>query len=114
MPVTRLEVENLRLYQQAELEPDPHINLIVGENASGKTTLLEALYLLGTGRSFRANGLDSLQTHARDFFRVSADFQPGSDSTTPETLVPRETTANPRGHVAPWHVAENRSDCPGK
>lgn len=76
MPVTRLEIENLRLYRQVALDPDPGANLIVGPNASGKTTLLEALHLLGTGRSFRTGGLDSLQGHDSDFFRVSVQFQP--------------------------------------
>jgi len=77
MPVNRLEIENLRLYRQAVLEPDARANLIVGENASGKTTLLEALHLLGTGRSFRTGGLDSLQAHHSDFFRVGVEFQAG-------------------------------------
>lgn len=76
MPVNRLEIENLRLYRQAVLEPDPRANLIVGENASGKTTLLEALHLLGTGRSFRTGGLDNLLAHDSEFFRVSVEFQP--------------------------------------
>lgn len=85
MPVTRLEIENLRLYRQATLEPDPRANLIVGENASGKTTLLEALHLLGTGRSFRSGGLDSMQAHGSAFFRVSVDFQ-GRSGDSPQQL----------------------------
>lgn len=81
MSVKRLEIENLRLYRQAVLEPDPRANLIVGANASGKTTLLEAVHLLGTGRSFRSGGLDNLQAHDSDFFRVGVEFQ--SDPSDP-------------------------------
>lgn len=78
MPVTRIEIENLRLYRQAELRPDPCANLILGENASGKTTLLEALHLLGTGRALRGSSLESVQSHDRDYFRVQADYDPGA------------------------------------
>ena len=47
-------VTHLRNIESAYLKFDAHLNFIVGANASGKTSLLEAIYLLGTGRSFRA------------------------------------------------------------
>ena len=49
----RLQVTDFRCLQAAELEPSPGLNLIVGANASGKTSLLEAIFVLGRGRSFR-------------------------------------------------------------
>lgn len=54
MVVALLRGENLRLYRSLEIRPHPRLNLIVGSNASGKTSLLEALFLAGRGRSFRA------------------------------------------------------------
>ena len=45
-----------RCLESVSLDPDPHLNLIAGQNASGKTSLLEAIYYLGRGRSFRASG----------------------------------------------------------
>ena len=51
--LVKLQVDNFRCLQQVELEPAPGINLITGENASGKTSLLEAIFVLGRGRSFR-------------------------------------------------------------
>lgn len=53
--LSRLAGENFRLFERFELAPRPGLNLILGANASGKTTLLEAIYSLGRGSSFRAN-----------------------------------------------------------
>lgn len=68
MSLGYLSVRDLRCVQAAELELDPRSNLIVGPNAGGKTTLLEAIFLLSCGRSFRSNRLDELvRTGATEF-----------------------------------------------
>lgn len=46
--------------QSADVVFDPHFTLVSGPNASGKTSLLEALYVLGRGRSFRTRRLEHL------------------------------------------------------
>lgn len=74
MPLTLLEVENLRLFEKFRVMPDRRLNLIVGDNASGKTSLLEAIHLLGTGRSFRATQLNQLIRHTTTSFLVSGIF----------------------------------------
>lgn len=58
MYVKELELKNFRNYESLDLEFDPRINLITGRNAQGKTNLIEAVYLISMGRSFRA-GRDS-------------------------------------------------------
>lgn len=54
MGLKSLSVAGLRCFDEAGLEPATGLNLVTGQNASGKTTLLEAIFLLGRGRSFRA------------------------------------------------------------
>jgi DNA replication and repair protein RecF len=54
MSIERLIVSNVRNIESVALDPDAHVNLLVGENGSGKTSLLEAIYILGRARSFRA------------------------------------------------------------
>ncbi len=54
MAVTELRIRDLRCLSEVAIEPAPGLNLITGPNASGKTSLLEAIYILGRGRSFRA------------------------------------------------------------
>ena len=50
MALARLEVDEFRCIERARLAFDPHYNLFVGPNASGKTSLLEAVFFLGRGR----------------------------------------------------------------
>lgn len=67
MSLIRLDVFNLRPFEKSRLEPCTGLNLVVGENASGKTSLLEAIHVLATGRSFRSQRIDPVIRHgARD------------------------------------------------
>ncbi|MBE9549866.1 MAG: DNA replication/repair protein RecF [Proteobacteria bacterium] len=54
MQVLKLNITNFRNIEQASLEPHPRLNLIIGTNGAGKTSLLECLVLLSKGRSFRS------------------------------------------------------------
>jgi DNA replication and repair protein RecF len=60
MTLQRIQVSDFRCLHSAELEFDPKFTLISGPNASGKTSLLESIYVLGRGRSFRTRRLDHL------------------------------------------------------
>jgi len=60
MALRRLQVSDFRCVQAATLTLDSKFTLIHGPNGSGKTSLLEAIYVLGRGRSFRTRHLDRL------------------------------------------------------
>jgi len=60
MTLRRVQVSDFRCLHSAELDLDPQFTLISGPNASGKTSLLESIYVLGRGRSFRTRRLDNL------------------------------------------------------
>ena len=68
MPIQRFTAENFRCLENVELELEPDYNLIVGPNASGKTSLLEALSYLGRGRSFRGAATADLVRHGEKDF----------------------------------------------
>jgi DNA replication and repair protein RecF len=68
--LSRLQVTDFRCLQSADLSVDPHFTLVSGPNASGKTGLLEAIYVLGRGRSFRTRRLEHLIRHGVDRFVV--------------------------------------------
>lgn len=64
-----LEITNFRSYEKARFELNPGVTLVVGPNASGKTNLLESLYVLASTKSFRAKDRDLIR-HGQDFFRL--------------------------------------------
>ena len=63
MYLTRLDIHGIRNICSASLSPIDGINLFYGSNGSGKTSLLEAIYLLGRGRTFRSRYTNTLINH---------------------------------------------------
>ena len=55
MYLKRMRLENFRNYESAQVDFNRNKNLILGENAQGKTNLVEAAYLCAFARSFRTN-----------------------------------------------------------
>jgi DNA replication and repair protein RecF len=55
MQLTRVSLSNFRNYAQLDLEPVAGLNVFIGANAQGKSNLLEAIAMLGTGKSFRTS-----------------------------------------------------------
>jgi len=70
MSLAELTFENLRCIEKAELSFGPGTTLIFGANGAGKTSILEAAYLLGRGRSFRTRLNERLIRHGQTFARV--------------------------------------------
>ncbi|MEJ7728446.1 MAG: AAA family ATPase [Polyangiaceae bacterium] len=65
------EVRNLR---RVDLSPAPRVNVIAGNNGQGKTSLLEAIYLVATSRSFRTSALAEVGQHGAEAASVRARF----------------------------------------
>jgi DNA replication and repair protein RecF len=71
----RVQVTDFRCLQSAALDLDPRFTLISGPNASGKTSLLEAIYVLGRGRSFRTRRLEHLIRNDTERFVVFGEVE---------------------------------------
>ncbi|MBA3581451.1 MAG: DNA replication/repair protein RecF [Gammaproteobacteria bacterium] len=67
----QLEISQLRNITAAKITPSPSLNLIVGNNAAGKTSFLEAIHILSTTRSFRTRNPKELIQHGKTLFRVT-------------------------------------------
>ncbi|HEY8521042.1 MAG TPA: DNA replication/repair protein RecF [Gammaproteobacteria bacterium] len=63
MSLRRLQVKAVRCLQEIEADLHPHRNYVFGPNGAGKTSLLESVYLLGRGRSFRTRDTRRLIRH---------------------------------------------------
>lgn len=72
MSVDNFVTENFRNLVSAQIVLHPKFNFIIGQNGSGKSSLLEALFFLGHGKSFRTNRLEHIVSFSQDNFIVSA------------------------------------------
>ena len=70
MRLCDISLRDFRNYGETELQFDPGVNLIVGDNAQGKTNLLEAIAYLGSGRSFRAQKTGEMIRFGADFAEI--------------------------------------------
>lgn len=75
MSLCRFTVSGFRCFERAEIEPDARLNLITGANASGKTSLLESIFYLGRGRSFRASANTELVRAGGDNFTLFGETE---------------------------------------
>jgi DNA replication and repair protein RecF len=89
MALAELSLQDLRCIESAHLEFGPGINLIFGANGAGKTSILEAAFLLGRGRSFRTRLNERLIRHGQPFARVVGKTYP---------------MAEDAGHTGPAHT----------
>lgn len=74
MSLLSLEVRNFRNYIQEKIKLSPRINIFFGENAQGKTNLLEAVYYCSLGRSFRGRRDEELIRHGESHFFIRGSF----------------------------------------
>ena len=80
MLIRRLQVQGLRRLVDVDLYPAPGFNLVIGDNGSGKTSLLEATHLMAHGRSFRGRVRDGLVRAGEPALQVFVEWsQPGQD-----------------------------------
>jgi DNA replication and repair protein RecF len=70
MSLSHLSLKYFRNIEALTLEPVNGVNIIHGENGSGKTSILEAIYFLSHGKSFRTSKHKSIITHQQEQFVI--------------------------------------------
>jgi len=70
MGFNSLEISSFRNLRSVLIEPNAGLNLITGANAAGKSSILESIFYLSYGRSFRNSQSRHLISHDKDFFRL--------------------------------------------
>ena len=71
MKITNLSLTNFRNYKKQTINLSPSTNIFIGNNAQGKTNILEAIYTIALARSYKAKDKDMILTSA-DFYKISA------------------------------------------
>lgn len=70
MAFSTIKIENLRNFAEVSFKPHQHMNIIVGDNGSGKSSVLESICFLCRGKSFRTSHVPGVITRGKDDFVV--------------------------------------------
>ncbi len=101
MRIHALEARHFRNLEQVLLEPHPRFNVLSGDNGQGKTNVLEAIYLLGTLRSFRAGKTEEMVRFGAAQANVRARVEKlGTQRLLEVTLAPGHKSARVDGKGA--------------
>lgn len=82
MRIARLRIGRLRNLADLDLTPSGGINLLLGPNASGKSSVLEAIHILSRGKSFRTHQLANVLNYDAADMVVSAEVEGGEGGAT--------------------------------
>jgi DNA replication and repair protein RecF len=83
MSLTKLKLTNFRNIKNADLVLSPECNIFYGQNGSGKTSLLESIYYLGHGRSFRTHITQHVVNDSSDNFSIFGEISRSGSIATP-------------------------------
>ena len=75
MYIKSLKLKNFRNYEEAQISFSPEKNIIFGLNGQGKTNIIEALYFMQSGRSYRSNKEKETIKFGEDYARIEAEFE---------------------------------------
>ncbi|AFT66044.1 DNA replication/repair protein RecF [Cycloclasticus sp. P1] len=74
MSLVDVQIKDVRNIENIIFQPSPKLNIIVGPNGSGKTSILESLYILSRARSFRTQNITKVLSHNKDSLIVFAQL----------------------------------------
>ncbi len=100
MYIKNLELENFRNYDYLNLELSQGLTIVTGENAQGKTNLLEAIFLLSLAKSHRTNRDQEMIFWEKDYAKIKAEVS------TDNFNFPLELILNKRGKIAKYNHLE--------
>lgn len=114
MYISKILVQNFRSYDKKLVELDKKANLILGQNGSGKTNLLEAVYFLSSGKSFRSSSSGQLIKWGEKMSSVRAKINDKDGMSEIEVQLWREDTGSLKRRFLIDKVVKTRSKYWGK
>lgn len=87
MKITKITIKNFRNYKDLSVKFNDNLNVFVGDNAQGKTNLIESLYVLGITKSHRTLNERKLIKEGEEFLRIFGTIKSGENSKKLEVLI---------------------------
>lgn len=106
MFINELQLKNFRNYEQLDITFDRNVNVIIGENAQGKTNLLEAIYLLAFTKSYRTNNDRELIKWDSDFAKINANLHKKQQTIPLELIFHRNGKKARINHIEQQKLSE--------
>ena len=78
MLITELELQNFRNYEKQKIEFNNNINIFYGDNAQGKTNIIESIFISAFGKSFRTSREKELIKYNEDFLNINLKYKNSS------------------------------------
>lgn len=75
MLITELELQNFRNYEKQKIEFNQNINVFYGDNAQGKTNIIEAIFISAFGKSFRTSKEKEIIKYNEDFLNINLKYK---------------------------------------
>ncbi len=75
MYIKKIKIQNFRNYENQEIELEKNINIFYGDNAQGKTNILEAIFVSAFGKSFRTNKEKEMIKRKEEFATIEIEYQ---------------------------------------
>ncbi len=114
--LSSISLQNFRNYKKSAFEFGGRSTIIVGPNTSGKSNLIESIYLLSSGKSFRAEKDSQMVNFGHEMGRVSASAEQNSDTIDLEVVVTVGEVAGVKSQFKRFFVngvAKRRADFVG-
>jgi len=77
MNLTKINLINFRNYTKCNIKFNDRVNIFIGNNAQGKTNILESIYVLALTKSYRTNYDDILKKNGSDSYKIKGDVKIG-------------------------------------
>lgn len=97
MKLCKIKINNFRNIDFIELNPAENINIIYGDNAQGKTNLIEAIWIFTGNQSFRGNKTSELIKIGEEFSRLEIEFESAKRKEKAEMVISKKKKATLNG-----------------
>ena len=75
MYLKSINIQNFRNYEQQKINLSKDINIFYGDNAQGKTNIIESIFLMAFGKSFRTNKDKEMIMLSKNFLKINGEYE---------------------------------------